>query len=444
MRASGLVFVVVPAVLAGGQPAVVWADEPPPVRALLADPTRLANWIRERDPLVESAANKTRAAGAQARQSRAFPNPQLNVGIAGIAIGRGNLAGGMSGPSGIAQSTNLSIGISEVIELGKRQPRGSAADLRTNAAAESAIGMFGTRITNATTALGRLAYVAARRDTVSANLAAARTLRDGEKVRLDHQDLSPTDFARIDLDTEQLEIQLARAEAELAGAIASCSAILYAPCSPKGLDPAALDAGAPLPQTVLDPGPAIEQRPIRRISKLQSRALGWDATLASRRAIPDITIGVGYTFDNYEYSGSIPQTLSFSIGIPLPLLDRGTHDAAAARSLARALDAEDRAEVREARGLVESLLEQRAMLQTTLGKLEGSVAKSALISMQTQRAFDLGQARLADLLLVERAHRDLLLEILDTRFDLFNAREQLRQALGIDDQVARATGKTTP
>ena len=61
--------------------------------------------------------------------------------------------------------------------------------------------------------------------------------------------------------------------------------------------------------------------------------------------------------------------------------------------------------------------------------------------MQTQKAFDLGEVRLADLLLAERAHRDLLQEVLDARFDLFTVRAQLRQALGLDDEVARAVDR---
>ncbi|HEY0252855.1 MAG TPA: hypothetical protein VGC41_15070, partial [Kofleriaceae bacterium] len=112
----------------------------------------------------------------------------------------------------------------------------------------------------------------------------------------------------------------------------------------------------------------------------------------------------------------------------------------AARANARAVEAEDRAQVREQRGVVTALTSQMKTLQTTLQRLETEqVPKSTQIITQTRKAFDLGEARLADLLLVERAHRDLLLEVLDTRFDLFNVRAQLRQALGLDDAVARAT-----
>ncbi|HEX7838450.1 MAG TPA: hypothetical protein VF469_13340, partial [Kofleriaceae bacterium] len=116
-------------------------------------------------------------------------------------------------------------------------------------------------------------------------------------------------------------------------------------------------------------------------------------------------------------------------------------DEAAARSTARAEAAEDRAAVRDATGQIEALLAQRAMLEAAIARLvSDTVPRSTQIIAQTRRAFDLGQAPLADLLLVERAHRDLLLELLDTRFDLFNVRVQLRQQLGLDDQAARDAG----
>jgi cobalt-zinc-cadmium efflux system outer membrane protein len=180
---------------------------------------------------------------------------------------------------------------------------------------------------------------------------------------------------------------------------------------------------------------------VREASRLEARALGWDATLAYRRRIPDPTLTAAYQLDNYTMAGDLHQQLIFSVGIPLPVFDRGDHDSAAARANARAVEAEDRAAIREAHGLVEALVAQRETLQKTLATLErDAVPKSTQIIVQTRKAFDLGNARLADLLLVERAHRDLLLEVLDTRNDLFSVRAQLRQALGLDDQVARSAG----
>jgi outer membrane protein, heavy metal efflux system len=375
-----------------------------------------------------------------------LPNPQLTFTTGGFVIGQTNASDGGAtshAPLSLGQTTNYELGLGELIEIGKRGPRKDAADTRAREAGITAIGALGDRLGDATAALGKLTYATAKRDVAAVNLEAAKKLRDNEKVRLDNKDLSPLEYGRIELDTEELELQLGRAQAELASSIATCGAVLYASCAVPGLDSAALDAGAPLPAKLPEADAAIEQRPKLVAQKLEAQALGFDASLASARKIPDPTIGIGYTLDNLTIAGNQHQSLLFSVGIPLPFFDRGDHDAAAARANARALAAEDKAAVREAHGVVEALRAQHETLVTMLQRLESdSVPKSTLIIVQTQKAFDLGQARLADLLLVERAHRDLLLEVLDTRFDLFTVRAQLRQALGLDDEVARnATGR---
>lgn len=427
------------------------AEPAPPLRALLARPDELAAWLRERDPLIDAQRARLDAARAAARQTRALPNPQLNLGVSDFVIGRTNAGSGGAGsespPLSLGKTLIFTAGVDQLIELGKRGPRQNAADLRVRAAAETATGTLGARVGEATQMLGRLAYVAARRSAAAANLAAAEKLQASEQLRLDHSDLSALEFARIELDTQAVALQLARAEADVAAAIAACGAVLYAPCSADGLDDAALDAGAPLPPAgASQPAEAqIEARPARVASRLEVEALGWDATLAHNRRIPDPTIGAGYTLDNLTISGDQHQSLMFTLGIPLPVFDRGDHDEAAARATARAAAAEDRAAVRDAAGQVEALVAQRAQLEAAVARLTSdTVPKSAQIVAQTRRAFDLGQAPLSDLLLAERAHRDLLLELLDTRFDLFTARAQLRQQLGLDDQAARDAGPRSP
>ncbi len=363
-----------------------------------------------------------------------FPIPQLGLGAGGFTIGNNNP--GQPAQLPLSQTLNVQVGVSELFELGKRGPRKRAAQLRTQEAGEQAVGSLGDRLGDATTALGKLAYVAAKREVIAVNLTDARKLRDTEKSRLDNKDLSPLEYERIELDTDELELELGRAEAEVSSAVAECSVTLGVTCAPTGLDSAALDAGAPLPSALPETKTAIEARPDRVASRLESQALGEDANLAAHRAIPDPTLGVAYEFDNY--SGDLGQQFIFSLGIPLPFFDRGDHDAAAARANAHAITAEDEYELHEAHGLVEALLAQRTTLQTTLAKLEQEqVPKSTKIIEQTKRAFDLGEVRVADVLLVERAHRDLLSEVLETRFDLFTVRAQLRQALGLDDEVAR-------
>ncbi|HEX3758100.1 MAG TPA: TolC family protein [Kofleriaceae bacterium] len=429
------------------------AEPAPALRTLLAQPGELAAWLRDRDPLIDAQRARVDAARATARQTRALPNPQLNLGASDLVIGQTNANSGGPGsenpPLSLGKTLIFTAGIDQLIELGKRGPRQNAADLRVRAAGETAAGTLGARIGEATQALGKLAYVAARRGVVATNLAAAEKLMASEKLRLEHSDLSALEFERIELDTQAVALQLARAESDVAAAIAACAAMLYTTCSTDGLDDAALDAGAPLPGA--EPAAqaaaqaAIEARPVRVAGRLEIEALGWDAALAHNRRIPDPTIGVGYTLDNLTISGDQHQSLMFTLGIPLPVFDRGDHDEAAARATARAEAAEDRAAVRDAAGQVEALLAQRAALETSVARLTSdTVPKSAQIVAQTRRAFDLGQAPLSDLLLAERAHRDLLQELLDTRFDLFNVRAQLRQQLGLDDQTARDASKSVP
>lgn len=437
---------LIPIALVASASGGVRAKPAPPLPTLLARPTELAAWLRERDPLVDAQRAKLEAARAAARQARVLPNPQLNLGVSDFVIGKTNAGSGGPGsenpPLPFGKTLIVTAGVDQLIELGKRAPRQNAADLRVRAAAETAAGTLGGRLGDATQTLGKLAYLASRRGVVATNLAAAEKLMASEKLRLEHSDLSAVEFARIELDTQAIALLLARAEADVAVAISACSATLLAACSADGLDdPAVLDAGAPLPATLPIADAAIESRPARAASRLEVLALGWDATLAHNRRIPDPTLGVGYTLDNLTVSGDQHQSLLFTIGIPLPIFDRGDHDEAAARSAARAEAAEDRAAVRDAAGQVEALLAQRAMLEAAIARLVAdTVPKSTQIIAQTRRAFDLGQAPLADLLLVERAHRDLLLELLDTRFDLFNVRAQLRQQLGLDDQAARDAG----
>lgn len=420
--------------------STTYAENAVPVRSLFCDPERLASWLADHDPQVAAARARRDAAVAAGEQAEVLPNPQLNASVGGFVLGATN----PNRPRlGLDETTNVSLGISQLVEIGKRGPRQQAAGLRAEEAGALATGTLGNRIGDAMTTLGKLTYVSARRAAVAANLDAARTLQRLEQIRHDHADLSGADLARIQLDTQQLELQLGRADADVATAAAACAALLHSPCATGDLDAAALDAGAPLPATMPSDVRAIDdalaQRAARVASRFEIRALDADATLAERRAVPDVTLGVGYTYDNLTVAGNQGQTAMLSLSIPLPFFDRGAHDAAVARANARAAAADDQAATQQARGELAALRAQRNTLEATLATLEStSVPRSAQIVEQTRRAFDLGQAGLAELLLAERAHRELLLEVLDTRFDLFGVRVLLRQSLGLDDQVARA------
>ena len=422
------------------------ADAVPPIRTLLADPAQLAAWLRDHDPTARAAQAKIDQARELEAQAGVYQNPQLSAGVNDLSLGPGNLPPSgstampqvMRGPTGVLQTSSLGIGISELFELGKRGPRRAAADLRTREAIEGSVESLGGRLSDATVALGKLAYVVAVRDVAKDNLDAAKQLEANERVRLEHKDLAGIDFARIELDTQELAVELTRADADIAVALAACSATLFAECTVDGLDVASLDAAAAVPAELTDVARAVVERPAHQAQRLEAAALGQDAVLADHRKIPDPTIGLTYTYDNYQYSGSLPHSLSLSVGIPLPIFDRGNHDAAADRANARSIEVEEDATIRTELGAVEGLRKQFLAVKAALDRYEReSLPRSEAIVAQARKAFDLGQTGLADLLLDERAHRDLVHKILDARFELFNVRAQLRRALGLDDLTAR-------
>ncbi len=402
--------------------------------ALVADPTQLAVWLRDRDATVAAADARVDAAAAARQQAEVLPNPNLEIDYGGFVVGGGNPD---DAPNSVGRTTSLMTGLNEMVELGKRGPRRAAADHRIDAARENVVGALGTRVGDAMTAIGKVAYLSARHDALSVDLASQEQILALEKIRLDHQDLSGDDYARLELETERLDLDVQRANAGLRQAAVSCEATLREPCVSLGED--TLDHGAPLPTGFGDLDAAVAARAAYASSRDQQAALGSDATLARHRRIPDPTIGVAFTHDNLIAAGNEPNTILFSVAIPLPVFDRGDHDAAAAEAQAHALAAEETADRRDARGAVDALIAQKQYLETEIERLSKiSIPRSAEILADTHKAFDLGQDSESDLILAERAHRELILELLDARYDLFTARTGLRQALGLDDAVARA------
>ena len=63
------------------------ADDVPGVGVLLVDPVRLAQWLADRDPVIESARDKVVAASELGDQARVRPNPQLTIGAGGFVLG---------------------------------------------------------------------------------------------------------------------------------------------------------------------------------------------------------------------------------------------------------------------------------------------------------------------------------------------------------------------
>jgi cobalt-zinc-cadmium efflux system outer membrane protein len=402
-----------------------------PVAALLKEPSSLVAWIKERNPDLLAAAARVEQASADLAQQRLHPNPELSAGVSDIPVGETNPPGLGAGETNIYSAT-----LSETVELGKRGPRIASARLRLEAERQTYLDTLSRKTAEARYALARVVYLRTRHSALEESLAAARENLELQRSRVENGDLSGNDFDRLKVDTAILESEVAATGLEYEEAVASCGALVFAPCDSMEGDLALLNDAAPVPESP-DVESSLAGRPDLKALGLDRDSARQDALLGRRRRIPDPNFSVGYVHDNLVISGDQPRTLQFGVAIPLPLFDRGQHEAARAEQRAVELDQTALAERERGRAEVGALLKRKTSLEGTLHTLNAeAIPTSKGVQESTLAAVNRGGMSMTDLLLARRTHTDLMLKVMDLQFDLFTVRNDLRRALGLDLEAA--------
>jgi len=405
---------------------------PAPIATLLADPASLVAWLKRNNPDVRAAASRVQQATAQVGQSGVWQNPTLNLGVNNIAVADFNrVAPGVSR----SDTVSYSVGLSQTIELGKRGPRVEAARLHRAASSEEYRSTLLGLVSDARVAMTRVAYLGARQRILEDGLASAQSMADLTKIRLDRGDVSGVDQARLLLDVDRVKRDVADNESDLEDALADCEALLFAPCQ---VDAATLDsAERSAGQSSADRlEAAIAARPDLRALRFEQRAAIAEAKMHRRSAIPDPTVGVAYTRDYYVAAGNQPHTVGVTASIPLPFFDHGQYEAEAADHRADEVAATLQSTERRALSDARSLVLRRRVLQSKLDNIQRTaLPRSKEVVDSTTVAYQRGQISLTDLLIARREHAALLLEEADTRFALFNIENDLRRALGVDQDL---------
>lgn len=394
------------------------------IAALLRDQPRLTTWLVDHSPEIAAARARLFQSRADARQSRALPNPVLDASLANLALGRTNPPG-----LGFEDTAIYSVGLSQTVELGKRGPRRAGAELRQRSAAFLLASVERDELGRARYALGRALHRALRVAILAETLADAERAAELERVRYEQQQLSGNDYDRLLLELANLRGDFERERAEYSAALAECAAVLGADCDASGAEESDL-AGA-LPLDVERASSAeLGRTPEPRAMDAERQAAERDAELARARAVPDVTLRVGYTHDRFLTSGDNENTLMFGVVLPLPVFDRGQHDASKALARAAELREMRRAHLRQARAERAGLLSRRAALEQGLARLEReSLPRSSRVLSASQIAFERGGMSLTDLLLARRTQLALTLTRLDERFELFGVHNELQRVL---------------
>jgi cobalt-zinc-cadmium efflux system outer membrane protein len=396
------------------------------VNGLLRDDRALATWIASHSFEVSAARDELSAARAEYRDSQLLPNPNVDLGVSNLAIGQTN-------PRDLPLSRTLiyGVGVSELVELGKRGPRGDAAAKRAYAAERGVASTLGERVADARLALGRLLYAKARANDLDQSLTQARSAADVAKGRLDHQALSGVDYDRLLIDLGGVESDTIRARAEADAAQVACDTLLRAHCVIDDVDVTVLSRADFAPRA-----PILEERADIAQLSYQAEAAQRDATLAGRRAIPDLTFRLGYTRDTFTVSGDQAHTLGLTISAPIPVFDQGQHAKSAALARASSLTNQRASALAGAKSTVESLQMREQAIATALAKLEReALPRVDAVLRAEEHGLTEGQLDITDLVLARRDAIGLRLRSLDLRFELFTTNNELRQALGLDSAL---------
>ncbi|HYQ17548.1 MAG TPA: TolC family protein, partial [Polyangiaceae bacterium] len=388
---------------------------------------RLSSWLLNFSPDAAAARARTEQAHADVGKSRVLPNPVLDGSLSNVPLGTTN-------PPGLGPSRTFiyGVGLSETFEPGKRSPRIDAAELRELAALRDQQATLLGSLSDARHVLGNAIYARLRTTILRESLDDAERAAEIERVRLEQQALSGVDFDRLRVDLNALRVEFGRTTDDALAAAAECAAVLGAPCDTRGATEAELDATSPQGVPPADEA-SLANAPALQSLELEGRASSHDALGARRRAIPDLTVRVGYTRDNFTISGDNANAVSLSIALNLPFFDHGQHDEAKALARRHEVTQARRAQLLRARAQLQSLLTHRRSLQNALTSIErDSLPLSAGVLEAAQRAFDRGGVSMTDLLVTRRTHIALRLTKLDRHFELFETNNQIRELISAD------------
>jgi cobalt-zinc-cadmium efflux system outer membrane protein len=370
---------------------------------------------------------------AEATQARAhlLPNPTLSGSWNNVPLGSRPTIDPMTNkPVEFSDVYNYNVGVSELIELGKRGPRQRAA---AAARAGSQMGLLDVYLRNYFEVLEALADQAAQ----TARLAVLqRLVTDSQeslrlqRARADKGDIAPLEVDRLEVEHSRLLSSMYDAQADREGAVVQCNSILGAPCPRFAGEEDArrfLSSHGSPPQA--DSEAVLAARPDLQALRAEHNRLEEELTLAERQAIPDPVAGVSYTHDNFVAAGNQPNVLNFTVTLPLPFFDHGQTEATRAR---RRLSTNQAAVQSLTSSALRALTALRAQLQILSARTrlleEQAVPRARSVVERTEAAFRRGGVGFPDVLLARRAFEELELDRIEVAAAAHRASINLRRA----------------
>ncbi|MFO0675221.1 MAG: TolC family protein [Polyangiaceae bacterium] len=383
----------------------------------------LAALVRARTPGIQSDLLAADLAGADVETSKLLPNPTIDATWGTIPIGDTNPP---NLKDALGNVPNYSVGLAVTVPIGKRGPRRARAEaLERGANAATDASVRATALSVALT-LGDVAGATLRAEGLRSQVTEQRAALVLANSRRGAGFGTPLEVDRLAIELARSEQQVLATEGDLATSIAECSARLRLRCRPFASVTDAKDfltRWSNLPHAASAP---ITTRPDIRALDALIAASASDADLARAQAIPDPNVRLGYTHDRFVISGNQMNSLSLSLGFPIPVFDR-------AQGSVRAADARRDRLTRQRALTIEASALRVDDLRRALAVAEGrrtSIANDALpraraLLVDLQNAANARLIPLTDVIQARRTLNELLVEEADSSVDAFRTSIEL-------------------
>ncbi|MDD1748904.1 MAG: TolC family protein [Methanothrix sp.] len=356
-------------------------------------------------------------------QAGLYPNPTLSYTLGNVVVGTANSQG--SGVrAGAFDETVHTLSISDVIDVwAKRNAHIRAANRGIEyqkIVVEDALREISYAV--------RSAFGGVVSEQWELQLAKETRSRYDETIRLSRArfsagDISEAELRKIELEGARYQNDVIDAEMELdlsRQKLAALMGLRPSEVPPAVVEPNERRTPLSLPELVQR---AMRERPdVRATLAAQSRA---DAELSSakRDALPDISLGLGYTHSNFTVSGDNPDSLYLNLSLPLPIFDRNQANIGRAR-LHRKLAENDQARLQLAvEHEVADAVRRSQRAQSLLAVFEGGMIDRAESALKVaEKSYKAGAVSLLELLEAQRTY-------IETRARYLRARRDLQQGL---------------
>jgi cobalt-zinc-cadmium efflux system outer membrane protein len=362
-----------------------------------------------------------------------WPNPQFAYGAGNLVIPPGNPQPPENINPGFFSQPIHTVSLSQTFDVWFKHSKRVEAAERGTEVARLQVEQAGREVVHSVRgAFAEVLHAQEERD-----LAEEARTRYDETLRLSNAQfkvgsISKNNFKKIEL--EQLRYWQGEHEAELSLKVAReklAELLVLAP----GTLPPKLEPTSTSTATEEDPQwltkRALDLRPDLRAQRKSIERAEAALSSAHRDAFPDVSIGLSYARDYFTISGDNPQSVGFTVGIPLPVFDRNQggigHAAVDVRSAENDRDKLELAVQHDVAEAVSRIKSARTVQKLLHEEVEPRATDALNVA---EKEFHLGNTSLLELLEAQRTY-------VDVRRDAAQALLNYRQAT-ID--VAYAVG----